>query len=41
VKTLQERDDNTKFFHLVANGKHKKQHIYQLKNDQGDLVGDD
>ena len=33
VKTLLEGDDNTKFFHLVANGKHRKQHIYKLEND--------
>jgi hypothetical protein len=27
VKTLLEGDANTRFFHLVANGKHRKQHI--------------
>ena len=41
VKTLLEGDDNTRFFHLVANGKHQKQHIYKLENDQGAVVGDD
>ena len=41
VKTLLEGDDNTRFFHLVANGKHRKQHIYKLENDQGVVVGDD
>jgi len=25
----------------VANGKHRKQHIYRLENDQGAVVGDD
>ena len=40
VKTLLEGDDNTRFFHLVANGKHRKQHIYKLENDQGTVVGD-
>ena len=40
VKTLLEGDANTRFFHLVANGKHRKQHIYKLENDQGTLVGD-
>ena len=35
VKTLLEGDANTRFFHLVANGKHHKQHIYKLENDQG------
>jgi len=33
VKTLLEGDDNTRFFHLVANGKHRKQHTYKLEND--------
>jgi mannosylglycoprotein endo-beta-mannosidase len=33
VKTLLEGDDNTRFFHLVANGKHRKQHIYKLEDD--------
>jgi len=40
VKTLLEGDDNTRFFHLVANGKHRKQHIYKLENDQGIVIGD-
>ena len=31
VKTLLQRDDNTRFFHLVANGKHRKQHIFRLE----------
>jgi hypothetical protein len=33
VKTLLEGDANTRFFHLVANGKHHKQHIYRLEDD--------
>jgi mannosylglycoprotein endo-beta-mannosidase len=41
VKTLLEGDANTRFFHLVANGKHRKQHIFKLENDQGVVVGDD
>jgi len=41
MKTLLEGDDNTRFFHLVANGKHRKQHIYKLENDQGIVIGDD
>ena len=36
-----EGDANTRFFHLVANGKHRKQHIYKLENDQGVVIGDD
>jgi hypothetical protein len=41
VKTLLEGDDNTRFFHLVANGKHRKQHIYKLENGQVVLIGDE
>ena len=40
VKTFLEGDDNTRFFYLVANGKHRKQHIYKLENDQGVVIGD-
>jgi mannosylglycoprotein endo-beta-mannosidase len=41
VKTLLEGDANTRFFHLVANGKHRKQRIFKLEDDQGIVVGDD
>jgi hypothetical protein len=41
IKTLLEGDANTRFFHLVANRKHRKQHIYKLEDDQGVVVGDD
>jgi hypothetical protein len=41
VKMLLEGDANTRFFHLVANGKHRKQHIYRLEDDQGVVVSVD
>jgi mannosylglycoprotein endo-beta-mannosidase len=41
VKTLLEGDANTRFFHLVANGKHRKQHIYRHEDDQGVVVSVD
>jgi mannosylglycoprotein endo-beta-mannosidase len=41
VKTLLEGDANTRFFHLVANGKHRKQQIFKLEDDQDVVVGDD
>jgi mannosylglycoprotein endo-beta-mannosidase len=41
VKTLLEGDADTRFFHLVANGKHRKQHIYRLEDDQGIIVSVD
>jgi mannosylglycoprotein endo-beta-mannosidase len=41
IKTLLEGDANTRFFHLVANGKHRKQRIFKLEDDQGVVVGDD
>lgn len=40
VKTLLQGDDNTRFFHLVANGKHRKQHIFRLEQEEGVIVGD-
>ena len=40
VKTLLQGDDNTRFFHLVANGKHRKQHIFRLEQEDGVIVGD-
>jgi hypothetical protein len=41
VKTLLEGDANTRLFHLIANGKHCKQHIYRLEDDQGVVVSVD
>ena len=40
TKNLLEGDDNTRYFHLLANGKHKKQHTFKLKHEDGELVGD-
>jgi hypothetical protein len=41
VKTLLEGSANTRFFHLVANGKYRKQHIYRLEDDHGVVVSFD
>jgi hypothetical protein len=41
VKTLLEVDANTRFFHLVAKGKHRKQLIYRLEDDQGVVISVD
>jgi hypothetical protein len=35
VKHLLEGDDNTKYFQLAANGKYRKQRIYNLEDDNG------
>ena len=32
-------DTNTQFFHLIANGKHRKKRIFQLEKDEGTIVG--
>ena len=32
--------DNTQYFHLVATGKHRKQRIYRLEQEDGLIVGD-
>jgi hypothetical protein len=41
VKELLEGDSNTKYFHLVTNGKHRKTHIFQLQNEGQIIVGDE
>jgi hypothetical protein len=41
VKHLLEGDVNTKFFfHLVANGRHKKTCIFQLEDGNSIIIGD-
>ena len=32
-------DDNTQFFHMIANGKHRKKKIIQLEQDEGTILG--
>jgi hypothetical protein len=38
---LLQGDDNTKYFHLVANGRHRKTKIVQLEQEEGTIVGDE
>jgi hypothetical protein len=33
LEQLLQGDNNTKYFHLVANGKHRKSCIFQLEDD--------
>jgi hypothetical protein len=40
VKELLEGDSNTKYFHMVANGKHRKNHIFQMHNGDRMLYED-
>ena len=37
---LLQGDDNTKYFHLVANGRHRKTKIIQLEQEEEIIVGD-
>jgi hypothetical protein len=40
VKYIQERGSNTRYFHLIANRKHRrKKHIMQLEQDEGTIIG--
>ena len=39
VRTVVQGDANTQFFHLIANGKHRKKRIFQLEQDEGTIVG--
>jgi hypothetical protein len=41
VKYIQEGGDNTKYFHLIANGKHRKKKIFQLEQDEGTIIGEE
>jgi mannosylglycoprotein endo-beta-mannosidase len=38
VKHVQEGGNNTKYFHLIANGKHRKKENFQLEQDEGIIV---
>jgi len=40
VKHLLEGDANTKYYHLLANGRHRKTHIFQLEDGNTVLDGD-
>ena len=40
TKDILEGDSNTKYFHLVANGKHRKTRIYQLQDGDHIINGD-
>jgi hypothetical protein len=40
VKYIQQGGNNTKYFHLIANGKHRKKKIFQLEQDEGTIVGE-
>jgi mannosylglycoprotein endo-beta-mannosidase len=40
AKNLLEGDANTKYFHLVANGKHRKSHIFRLEQEEGLIHGE-
>jgi hypothetical protein len=40
VKELLEGDNNTKYFHLIANGKSRKSQIYKLEDGGNTIQGD-
>jgi hypothetical protein len=40
VKELLEGDSNTKYFHLIANGKHRKTRIFQLQHEDNIIEGE-
>jgi hypothetical protein len=39
VKHIQEGDNKTKYFHLIANNKHRRKNIFQLEQDERTIVG--
>ena len=40
VRNLLEGDANTKYFWLMANGKHRKTKIFQVKQEERQIYGD-
>jgi hypothetical protein len=40
VQNLLQGDDTTRFFHLIASNKHRKQHIFRLEQEDRTIVGD-
>jgi len=40
LKHLLQGDANTKYYHLVANGKHRKTRIFQLEQQEGTICGE-
>jgi hypothetical protein len=41
VKHIQEGGSNTRYFHLIANGKHRRKKKFQLEQQEGTIVGED
>jgi hypothetical protein len=41
IKSEQSRDSNTKYFHLVANGKMRKSQIFQLEDGDHIIKGEE
>ena len=39
VRKIVQGDDNTQFFHMIANGKHRKKRIFHLEQEEGTIVG--
>jgi hypothetical protein len=40
VKHLLQGDANTKYYHLLANGRHRKTRIFQLEDGESIITGD-
>ena len=38
VQRVVQGDANTQFFHMIANGKHRKKRIFQLEQDEGTII---
>ena len=39
VRRVVQGDANSQFFHMIANGKHRKKRIFQLEQDEGTILG--
>jgi hypothetical protein len=41
VKHIQEGGNNTKYFYLIVNGKHRRKKIFQLEQEEDTIIGQD
>ena len=39
IRWVVQRENNTQFFHMTANGKHRKNKFIQLEQDESTIIG--
>lgn len=41
ITRMLKEDNNTKYFHMIANGKHRKTRIFRLEQEEGIIEGEE